>query len=224
MIVPLYEDRYFGVEGAQIIIQEIVFVRGAELVESFGDLGLFWNRDVFPSLVIRQFYLGGDNAVGIDRIAGVEQEIGTMLAHGGEGKHAAIVRIDTPALPGNVAAPDKTDVAPVARGGSEATDHWLARKVDVREVAEFDAVENVLPRGQIFQQHLCRVVALGQRRDWRQNSGVVKRFRCGDFDDHLRWTVCTSPNNTSIDADIAGLNAMGDLWAVVGTAEIGHRD
>src|SRR3954452_6780130 len=154
MIVPLDEDRDFGAEGAHIIVKEIVFMRSAELVQSFGDLGLFRNRDVFPNLVIRQFYLGGDNAVGIDRVAGVEQEIGTVLVHGGESKHAAIVGIDTPALSGNIAAPYKTDVAPVPGGGSEATDNRLARNVDVREVAEFDAIENVLPRGQIFQQHL----------------------------------------------------------------------
>ena len=97
-----------------------------------------------------------------------------MLAHGGEGEHAAFVGIDAPALSSDVAAPDKTDVAPVARRGAEAADHRLARNVGVRQVAESDAVEYILPGGKIFQKHFRSEVALGQRGDRRQNPRIAK--------------------------------------------------
>ena len=147
-----------------------------------------------------------------------------MLAHGGEGEHAAIVGIDAPALSGDVAAPDETDVAPVGGRGAEAADHRLARNIGMREVAEFDAIEYVLPGGKIFQQHLRGEVALGQRGDRRQSPRIAERFGSGDLDHHLRWPVRARPHHAAVGADIAGLHAMGDLRPVGGAAEIGHRN
>src|SRR6266478_3972125 len=81
----------------------------------------------------------------------MQQEIRPVLAHGGEGEHAPVVGIDAPALSSDVAAPDKTDVAPVAGRGAEAADHRLARNVGMRQVAESDAVKYILAGGKIFQ-------------------------------------------------------------------------
>ena len=99
-----------------------------------------------------------------------------MLAHGGEGEHAAIIRVDAPALSGNVAAPDEADVAAIGRRGAEATDHGLALDVDMRQVAKPDAVEDVLTGGQVLQQHLCGEIALRQGCDRRQRPGVGEGF------------------------------------------------
>ena len=150
MIVPLHEDRHFGVEGAHIRVEEIVLVRGAELVERLGDFCLLGDGEVLPDLAVRQFHLCWNHAVGIDGIAGMQQEIRPVLGHGGEGDHAAIVGIDAPALARDIAAPDETDIAPVGRRGAEAADHRLAGDVGMREVAEPDPIENVLPGGKIF--------------------------------------------------------------------------
>ena len=75
----------------------------------------------------------------------MQQEIRAMLAHGGEGEHAVVVRVDAPALSGNVAAPDETDVAAIGRRGAEPPDHRLAFDADMREVAKPDTVEDLLP-------------------------------------------------------------------------------
>src|SRR5207248_3520958 len=120
-----------------------------EFIEALRDLGLLRNSDVLPYLVVRQFHLCGNDAVCIDRVAGVEQEVGPVLAHGGEREHAAVVRIDTPALSGDVAAPDETDVSPVGWCGTEAADHRLARNLKMREVAKLDAIEDILARWKI---------------------------------------------------------------------------
>src|SRR5437764_13922843 len=105
-----------------MVIKKVVLVGRAEFIEALRDLGLLRNSDVLPYLVVRQFHLCGNDAVGIDRVPGVEKEIGPVLAHGGKREHAAVVRIDTPALSGDVGAPADTDVAPVGRRGTEGGD------------------------------------------------------------------------------------------------------
>src|SRR4029077_5341725 len=137
-----------------IVVEEIVLVRGAEFVERFGDLRFLRDGEVLPDLAVSELYFGRNDAVGIDGVAGMQQEIWAVLAHGGEGEHAAIIGIDAPALAGDIATPDKTDIAAIAGRGTEAADHRLAHDVDMREVAEADTVENILTRGQVFQQHL----------------------------------------------------------------------
>ena len=104
----------------------------------------------------------------------MQQEIRPVLAHGGEGEHAAFVGIDAPALSGDVATPNKTDVAAVARRGAEAAHHRLAGNVGIGQVAEPDAVKYILPGGKIFQKHFRGEVAFGQRGDRRQNLCIAK--------------------------------------------------
>src|SRR5260370_36550212 len=103
----------------------------------------------------------------------MQQEIRPVLAHGGEGEHAAFVGIDAPAMSSDVAAPDKTDVAPVARRGAEAADHRLARNVGVRQVAGSDAVKYIPPSVKIFQKHFRGEVTLAQHRDTRRKSSIA---------------------------------------------------
>jgi hypothetical protein len=50
----------------------------------------------------------------------VDKEVGLHLAHRLVDLHAAEVRIDPPTLPCSVSAPQKTDVAALARSPSEA--------------------------------------------------------------------------------------------------------
>ncbi len=76
----------------------------------------------FQILPSAKLHLALDRPVGIDGVAGMQQEIRAMLAHGGEGEHAAIVGIDAPALSGDVAAPDEADVAAIGRRGAEPSD------------------------------------------------------------------------------------------------------
>src|SRR6266478_9068801 len=82
VIVPLHEDRYLGIEGADIVVEEIVLMRRAEFVERLGDLSLFRNSDVLPDLAIGKLDLGGNGAIGIDAVAGMQQEVRLVLAHG----------------------------------------------------------------------------------------------------------------------------------------------
>jgi hypothetical protein len=207
-----------------MLVHEIVFVGRAEFVERLGHLGFLGDGDVLPDLAVGKLHLGLDWAVGIDAVARMQQEIRAMLAHGGKGEHAAVVRIDAPALARDVAAPDETDVATIGRRGAETANHCLALDVDMRQVAEADAVENVLAGGQVFQEHLGGKIALGQCRDRRQRPRIGKRFGGRELNHHLRRAVRARPDHAAIGADVAGLHAMGDDRPVGGAAEIGHRD
>jgi hypothetical protein len=82
VVVPLHEYRHFGIEGADIVVGEVVFVRGAVLVQCLRDLGFLGDRDVLPDLAVGELYLGLDRAVGVNRVAGMQEEIRTVLAHG----------------------------------------------------------------------------------------------------------------------------------------------
>ena len=111
-----------------------------------------------------------------------------------------------------------------SRRSAGAVRKRLAQDVGVGEVAEFDAIENVLTRREIFQQHLGGEVAFGQRRDRRQGPDLGKGLGGGNLDHHLRGPVGARPYHAAVGADVAGLYAMGDLRPVGGAAEIGHRD
>ena len=222
MVVPLHDDRHLGVEGAQMFVHEIVFVRGAELVERLGDFCLLGDGYILPDPAAGKGHFVLDRSVGIDGIAGVQQEIRTIFAHGGEGEHAAVIGVDAPALSGDVATPDETDVAATGRRGAEAPEHRLARDIDIREIAKPDAVEDFLPRGQVLQQHFRREVAFGQRCDRRQRPCIGKRLRRGDLDQHLRGPIGARPHDGAIGSDVTGLNARCDDRPVGGAAEIGH--
>jgi hypothetical protein len=69
-----------------MLVHEIVLVRGAEFAGRFGDLCLLRNREILPDLAVGKRHLALDGSVGTDGVAGVQQEIRAMPAHGGEGE------------------------------------------------------------------------------------------------------------------------------------------
>ena len=109
-----------------LLVEQIVLVRGAEFIRRLGDLRLFRDRQVLPDLAVAQFHFVCEDAVGVDGVAGMDQEIRAMLSHGLKTHHAAVVRIDAPALSGDIAAPDETHVAAAGRRGAKAAGRRFA--------------------------------------------------------------------------------------------------
>src|SRR4029453_10820860 len=107
-----------------------------ELVERLGDLRLFRNSYILPDLAVGKRHFAPDRSVGIDGVAGVQQKIRSMPAHGGEGEHAAVIRVDAPALSGDVASPDEADVAPIGRRGAKAPEPRLPPDVFSPQLAK----------------------------------------------------------------------------------------
>ena len=103
MVVPLGEHRHLRVEGAQIVVEQVIFVVAAKLREAMGDDGFLFRHDVPPDPAIGQFRLGGNRTIGIDVIAGMNEKIRTVVQHGPVGAHAAAGGIDAPTLARGVA-------------------------------------------------------------------------------------------------------------------------
>ena len=66
MVIPLREGRDFRVEGAQIAVEQIVFVVAAEVRERLRDTRFFLGEDVAPDLAVRKLLFGAERTLGID--------------------------------------------------------------------------------------------------------------------------------------------------------------
>jgi hypothetical protein len=153
MIVPLREHRHLGVESAQVLVEQIVFIVAAKLVEVLGDLGFLGSHDVAPDFAVRQFQLGRDRTVGIDVIAGMDEEIGAVFQHGGVGAHAAAGRIDAPALARGIARPDKRNRIVLCGRGAEMADLGFARNAAAGVIQKAHPIKDVLRGQEVLQQH-----------------------------------------------------------------------
>ena len=122
MVVPLGQDRDLRIEGQDVCIKQVVLVVAPELAQRLGDLGFFLGDDVAPDLAVRQTLAGGDWAIGIDAVAGMDEKIRTRLQHGRIGAHAAPPDVDPPALARGIAGPDERDIPPAGGRRVEMSD------------------------------------------------------------------------------------------------------
>ena len=111
-----------------------------------------------------------------------------------------------------------------ARRGAETADDRLAHDGRRRKILKADAVEDVLPGRQAFDQSLGGEVAFRQRIDERAVPDVLEAVGGRDLDQHARRTVGARPDHAGVDRDVAGLHTMRDQRPVGGAAEIGLGD
>jgi hypothetical protein len=89
------------------------------------------------------------------------------------------------------------------RRSAEAAGDGFAGNAGMGEIAELDAIEDVLPCGQVLDQHLGGEIAFRQRVDRRQCPDVLEGIGGGDFNQHLRRTVRTRPHHAAARVDVA---------------------
>ncbi len=223
MIIPLRQHRDGRVEGAQVLVEEVIFVVRAEFGQRFGDLRLLLENDVLPHAAVGQLHLGRDGAVGIDRVPRMDEEIRAVPQHGLVDLHAAAALVDAPALARSVARPDKADVAAICGGGAKAPDHRLAGAVDVDQVLRSHPVEDVLAGWQVLNQGLHREVTLRQRVNEDRSVNGLERVAGRKVEKHPGRSVDPRPDDARIRRHVARLQAMGDDRAAGGAAEIGKN-
>jgi hypothetical protein len=122
VVVPLREHRHLGVESAHVRVEKIVFVVAAVVGDRCRDPRLFLGDDILPRFAVRQLQFAFDRAVGIDAVAGMDEEVRPALQHCRIGAHAAARLVDAPALARGVTGPDERHRAPVVRSRAEAPD------------------------------------------------------------------------------------------------------
>ncbi len=147
VVVPLRQHRDLRVQREQVSVEQVVLVAAPELGEGFGRLRDLLGHAVPPEGAVGQLHLGLDRPVGVDRVAGMEEEVRPVLGDGRIDRHAATGFVDPPALARRVPRPAERHRAPVGRRRAEAPD--LPRTADRRggEVFEADPVEDVLAGG-----------------------------------------------------------------------------
>ena len=66
-------------KGAQVLVEEIVFVGPTEFSERFGRLRFVLGDNILPDFAVRHFLLGRDRSVGVNVVSVVDEEIRTIL-------------------------------------------------------------------------------------------------------------------------------------------------
>src|SRR6516165_1770800 len=117
VIIPLAEDRNLGIERAYVAIEKVVLVVAAKLAEGFRGLGLLLGNDILPDASVRQLLLVSYRAVGVNVVAVMDQEIGSIALHDGVRAHAAACLVYAPPLAGRIAGPHERYRAPIGRRG-----------------------------------------------------------------------------------------------------------
>ena len=157
-------------------------------------------------------------------VAAMDEEIGPASRHCRVAAHAAARFIDAPAAARGIARPHERDRAPFARRGAKASDLRLAEDRRRRVVLEADAIEDVLPGRQAFDQRLGGEVGFRQRVDIDRATDGLEAVGGGDLDQHARGAVCSRPDDAGIDRDVARLDAVGDDRPIGRAAERGLGD
>jgi hypothetical protein len=224
VIVPLGEQRDLGIELAQVRIEQVVFVIAAEVRQRLRHPGLLFGDEVAPDFAVRQLQPRRDRAIGIDVVAGMDEEIGAASRHRRVAAHAAARLVDAPTAAGGVARPHERDRAPFARRGAKASDLRLAENRRRGVVLETDAVEDVLPGRQAFEERLGGEVGFRQRVDMDRAADGLEAVGGGDLDQHARGPVGARPDHAGIDRDVARLDAVGDDRPIGRAAERGFGD
>jgi hypothetical protein len=211
VVVPLVDLRHARGEGTQVVVEQVVGERAAEVVERLGDLRLRGRDDVAPGPAAWQRDRLGQRAVGVDGVAAAEEEIRLQLGHRLEDPVAADVGVDPPALAREVAAPGERHVAALAWRGGERADRRLRARLVAVEVLERHPVEDLLAGREILDEDLAGEVVVGGEDRAAQRPRVVEARRGGDVDEHPAGPVGARPDDPGVGGDVAALDAVGEL-------------
>src|SRR5215471_14991671 len=127
-------------------------------------------------------------------------------------------------LPGGIARPHERDGAPFARRRAKTPNLRGTERARKRMILESDAIEHVLPGGQTLEQRLGGEIALRQSVDEDGAANSFEALAGRDLDQHAGWSIRPRPDNRGIDADVAGLDAVGNHRPIGGTAQRGLGD
>ncbi len=119
VVVPERELRDLGVEAAHVLVEQVVEVVAAELVERLGDLRLGGSDEVAPHRAVVERQLGDERVVRVDRVARVDEEVRLEPPHRLVRAQTAARGVDPEALAHGVRAPGE---AHASRGGGRRLD------------------------------------------------------------------------------------------------------
>src|SRR6185295_16976277 len=122
--------------------------------ETVGDHRLLFGDDVSPDATIGQLQLRFYRAIRIDVVAGMDEEVRTVVEHGAVSPHPATAFVDAPALPRRIARPGERHRFSHRRRGTKMPNLRLAGDPLLVDAFKPHAIENILPGRQAVEQHL----------------------------------------------------------------------
>ena len=214
VVVPDHELRHRRVEPADVLVEQVVAMVPAELVERLGDLALFERHEVLPDAPVVQLDLRLQGTVGVNRVAGVDEHVGVRGAHRVVEPHAAHVGVDAPALADRVGRPGDRHIARRRgrRRGREGAGDRLAPDAQVLQALKPRAIEDALARAQAGQIDARGEVARFERGRTHDAAHVRKRPGGRILDDEPRGTVGAAPDHRAIAVHVARRDAVLDGW------------
>ena len=205
-------------------VAEVVAVAAAELVERLGDVADAVLDEVAPRRAVVEAQRLGDRRVGVDQVAGVDEQVRLGGAHRGERAHAAVAFVDAPALPAHVAAPHdphrrrRPPQRPRCR--PERAAHRLAELA--APALEARLVDDPLARREPGQVEPGGEVGVGRRRRGHALARASQRVGRAVADPQPRRPVRAAPHDGPIELDVAGLHAQRDHRPGAGVAGDGR--
>ena len=210
-----------ALKARRCVVAQVVAVAAAELVAASG------RPSPTPSSTrLRQSSrrpgarVSRDRPVGVDHVAGVDEQVRLGGAHRVERAHAAVRFVDAPALPADVAAPDDPHRRRRPRRRPERAAHRLAELAAPRLEARL--VDDALARRQAVRS--SRAVKSARRdvgADTRSRA-PASASRRAVADAQPRRPVGAAPDDRAIELDVAALHAGGDHRPGAGVADDGR--
>ena len=213
VIVPHGELRHGGVEAPHVRVLQVVAVVAAILVDRLSHLALGQARQVAPARAVVERHLRHDGRVGVDRIAEVHEQVGLDPEHAGIRLHAAVRRVEPPALSHRVGRKDHRHVARARRRRREELPRRrCAPPAQVGQVLEQHSIEDPLPSRQIGEVHPGREVRAFERRGPHDPPRPSERVARGVLHRHPGGAVGPRPDHGRVLADKRRGHAVGHEW------------
>lgn len=176
-----------------------------------GHLGFPLGRHIAPDLSVIGLDFSNDRTVGIDLVAGVNEEIGRVAPHRLVDAVTAPFRIDPPSLPGLVAGISEGDRAAGRAGDAQPASGRRAQRLWISQILKCDPIKEVSPRWQIAEIEARRLVGRGKSGSSGDPARVAKILPRCVLDNHPGRTVGLAPDDRPPPAGIAAHHATGNL-------------
>ena len=164
MVVPLPQLRHLQRELADVGIAQVVAVTATVLVQRLGDFFHALGDQVVPDAPAFDIDGGRHRAIGIDRVAAMDEKVRVAIAHLFVDFHAAEVGVDAEILASRVAAPDKARAAPrIERRRAKLGRDPFAARACSGQVLHGDTGEDLLARRQFCEVDAGREIGYFER-------------------------------------------------------------
>ncbi|GEK73421.1 hypothetical protein HHA04nite_19650 [Halomonas halophila] len=210
VVVPLGQHRHLGVEAPHVGVQQVVGVLAAEFLQGLGHLELLRRHPVAPQAAVGELDALLQRAVGVDGVAGVDEEVGALVEHGGVGGHAAARLVDAPALAHGVAGPHEAHVAWRLRRQAQPAGDRFADRTVVAQGGEAHPVVHLVHAAEPGGVQLRGEAAGRQRFGAVKLAGGAELGVVGDLEQHPGRAVDPRPQHGAVGEHVAAHHAAVD--------------